>query len=217
MSIPKWISKFIDDGDVCDIEKAIKNAELSTSGEIVAVVVRRSSTVGHVFLTLFCLFWLFFFAVDVHFYQNKYFSFGNWIWFVYFIISYLFVMSFARFDWIQRVLTPQADLEKQVMDRAQLEFYQSKIKQTRDSTGILYFISLFEKKAVILADKTISDRLSPETWNNEIELMIDGIKNGEFAKGVVQAITDGGNILKEHFPIQSDDINELSNQLIIKE
>jgi uncharacterized membrane protein len=40
-------------------------------------------------------------------------------------------------------------------------------------------------------------------------------KEGHYAGGIISAVEKMGGILSEHFPIKSDDTNELSNKIII--
>ncbi|MDG1735411.1 MAG: TPM domain-containing protein, partial [Crocinitomicaceae bacterium] len=50
-------------------------------------------------------------------------------------------------------------------------------------------------------------------WDAIKNNLIESFKIGEFADGLVQAIERSGAQLKSHFPYQSDDTNELSNDI----
>ena len=52
MNRPKWIRSRLSSEDLKSIEEAVGKMEQKTSGEIVPMIVRRSSTVGHIPLTL---------------------------------------------------------------------------------------------------------------------------------------------------------------------
>ena len=62
---PNWARQVLGDDGVERIETAIADAESSTSGEIVPILVRRSSTVGHVPLASFTLLLLCVFLSDL--------------------------------------------------------------------------------------------------------------------------------------------------------
>ena len=137
-------------------------------------------------------------------------------------VPYLLLLSIATFllnqiDWVKRMLTPAWDQCDQVGKRALLEFYQSNIKKTKDATGILFFVSILERKAIVLADKAISDQLPKETWTEIVNLITSGMKRKDLASGLEKALINSGNILKPLFPIKPGDVNELPNKLIIKE
>ena len=43
--------------------------------------------------------------------------------------------------------------------------------------------------------------------------MISNFKKGDFITGISKGIIESGHKLKEHFPYQSDDTDELSNEI----
>ena len=47
---------------------------------------------------------------------------------------------------LHRLFIPAARLEQQVAEQALIGFYQKGLHQTREATGVLFFISLFERK-----------------------------------------------------------------------
>jgi len=217
MDIPDWAKAYLKTERVELILEAIKKAESKTSGEIVPMIVRRSSTVGHVPIIVLSLLIALFFALDGPGWQASYLG-EHWAWYLG-DIAFLAAISafFSRLACVQRILTSRLDQEDQVDMRAQLEFYESNIKNTKGSTGILLFASLMERRAVVLADKAISDKVPKEAWQEVCDLLVDGIKQGNMGLAFSEAIAQCGEILAPEFPIQADDMNELKDQLIIKE
>ena len=216
--VPEWAKELLNDTDLTEIEQAVASAEEKTSAEIVPVLVRRSSTTGHVPLAviLFLLCGYFMLSLDVG--RGIIFGSDHPAWYLLDISVILLVTRLlASLECIQRWLTPRADQQLQVMERAQLEFYENRLKNTRDATGVLLFVSLLEHQVVVLADKAIADQLPAETWNDAVKMVLAGIKKGKFASGMVQAITFCGQQTESLFPIKPDDTNELKNHLVIKE
>ncbi len=123
----------------------------------------------------------------------------------------------ARSVFLQRLLTSQSDQIFQAEERAQLEFFQHQVNQTKKATGILLFVSLMEKRVVVLGDQSISQKIKPETWQEVVKLILEGIKSEKMSKGFEAGIVKCGEILSTHFPIQKNDTNELSNELILKD
>lgn len=99
--------------------------------------------------------------------------------------------------------------------RAELEFYRSRVYNTRKKTGILLFMSFYEHRAVVLADKGIADLLPATTWDQVVHQMTGAIQKGQLAQGLGQAIQTCGDILIKHFPQIEPDENQLSNRLRI--
>ncbi len=217
IDIPKWARGFLRPERVQLVEDAIGAAESTTSGEIVPMIVRRSSTIGHVPVILASLFVALFMIVDGPGFQYEWVG-EHWAWYVVdTIILVILAGQLARIPLLQRLLTSKEDQALQVDMRAQLEFYQTNMHLTTGATGVLLLVSLMEHRAVVLADASIDEKVSDETWDEVVGIMIDGIKKGHVGLGLAAAIERCGEILTGPFPIAEDDVNELRDHLIIKE
>lgn len=221
VAIPAWLRGVIDAAGLESVRSAVIAAERRTSAEIVPMIVHRSITIGHVPLVLFfaqaLILWMVLpyvapyvalYAVPV----PPYWLLEG----IAVVFAFALTALLSRFDFWRRFLTPAADRTASVMSRAQLEFYQSNIKATQGSTGVLIFVSLLEHQAVVLADKAVSDRLPPDTWTNLMENLLIRIKQNEFSKGLCEAVSAMGDLLAKEFPIQPGDHNELPNTVIVK-
>ena len=218
MSVPKWILGYLQTSDLKKIENAVASAELKTIGELVPVVVRKSSTVGHVpFYLLFVMISIFF-VLDLDHLQLELFDGPLEL---YYAIDFLLLMGLTRFlsplPFVQRIFIPKSDRNLQVEQRALIEFYDHQVHQTDESTGILIFVSLMERQAVVLGDESISSKLKPEAWDEVIEKLIKGVKTKNLADGLIAGIEASGELLIHHFPKKPGNKNELKNHLIIKE
>lgn len=104
---------------------------------------------------------------------------------------------------------------KSIRQLAELEFIKLEMHKTRDYTGILIYILFSERQFYILADKGINEKVNQDTWDAIRNNMQANFKNGNFLDGMLTGIKSVGQILSEHFPIKSDDTNELSNKVIL--
>ncbi len=215
--IPSWARSVLGNDGAERIESAIADAESRTSGEIVPLLVRRSSTVGHVALVSFTLLLLCVFLSDLPAHLTElggpYLAWLGASW----LLAGGLALGVSRLDAVQRLLTPRSDQMRQVDLRAQIEFYELEMSQTQDRTGILLLVSLMEHRAVVLADRSIAGKLDAKVWQELVDLMIQGVKRGDLAAGMTQAIQRCGELLSPHFPIAADDINELRDHLVVKE
>jgi putative membrane protein len=222
---PQWSQKFLDSHDLKLIADAVAKVETNTSGEVVPMIVRSSQVSGHINFILALIFLLIFSVFDLYdfesHYLSSYISNNFFIMFLLLVINIIFAILFvkilSRFNFVQRILTSKSDQYHQVKKRALLEFYNQKINNTKQATGILIFVSLLEKRAIVLGDEAISQKITQKDWQEVIDQLIGGIKNKKVGQGFCQAIEASGKILATHFPIQSNDTNELPNKLVIKE
>ncbi|MDZ4662379.1 MAG: hypothetical protein SGJ18_12265 [Pseudomonadota bacterium] len=212
-----WVERHLSKDDLLEIEKATASAELKSSGEIVAVLVKRSTPVGHVLPLMFLALVLIAIIMGADQKLKYYFDFG-WGVELFLLVGILTLAYFlAKLERVQRFLTSTEDMSKEVMERAELEFYHSSIKSTEGNTGLLLFISFMERQAVVLADKAISDKCGKETWNEVIKILIDGIRQKNMKAGIINGINRCGEILTQHFPASYKNPNELSNHLVVKD
>lgn len=103
--------------------------------------------------------------------------------------------------------------EKSPMDRALEIFYKLEMQNTEQRNGVLIYIAVESKHFAILGDEGINKLVSNNFWDTEKELVLSHFAKGEFTKGLELAIIKVGEKLKEFFPYQSDDTNELSDEI----
>jgi putative membrane protein len=215
--LPSWARSLLGTDGAERVETAIADAESRTSGEIVPILVRRSSTVGHVPLLAFSLVLLGVLLSDLPVYLSR-LGGPHWVWLTAsWGLAFGLAVALSRLDVTQRLLTSQADQIQQVEMRAEVEFYEHGVGRTEGHTGILLYVSLMEHRAVVLADQAIAEKVDGQVWQELVDLMIQGVKRGDFADGMTQAIQRCGDLLSPHFPIPEGDVNELRDHLVVKE
>ncbi|MEN0057913.1 MAG: TPM domain-containing protein [Bdellovibrio sp.] len=212
-----WIHKYLSVEDFKKIEQTIAAVEEATSGEIVPVIVRRSSAVGHVPLALTLLILLLLIIAELPWSDWLWVTPWVWLWPVLLVMIYYAAHVLGRLKWVQKIFIPEPDEVEQVHQRAELEFYRNKIHRTSHGTGVLIFVSVMEKKAVILADQGIAEKLPKETWDGVLTLLGRALHDGHWSEGFIKAIEACGEHLKTHFPIVGASENQLKNHLIVKD
>lgn len=81
---------------------------------------------------------------------------------------------------------------------------------------MLIMVSIEERMVKILAGSGINSVVPETTWPAMVQCIIEGIKAGKPVKGIATAVAEIGAMLSEHFPVKSDDTNELPNTVVIK-
>lgn len=120
----------------------------------------------------------------------------------------------CRFPAVKRRLVPAGRIAEAVHLCCLAAFTAEGLHYTRGHTGVLIFVSLFEHRAEVLADRGINEKVSPGTWDEIVEMLTAGLKSGIACDAFCKAIERCGDILANHFPRPPDDQDELPNQLV---
>jgi len=100
-----------------------------------------------------------------------------------------------------------------VLDRAAWLFKKLKMHETKDRNGVLIYLSINDRKFAIIGDAGINKVVPDGFWDEIKEMMISRFKNGEFAEGLIDGIVKAGEQLKQYFPYETNDVNELSDEI----
>lgn len=96
------------------------------------------------------------------------------------------------------------------------EFFNLKMNETADKTGVLFYVLFDEHKFEIVADEGINSKISQSEWNNISSEMIKEFSSHRYKDGFLKSLLKVGDILIREFPVKEGDINELSNEVVIK-
>ena len=213
IDIPAWLKHALHSVDLEQITSVIQQVERATDGEIVPVIVHKSAITSHVATICILLLWFLASAVVLEFHLD-----------LSLLALTLGLSGLAALGWVlgrlnvlTRLLTPSADLELQVWRRAQSEFLREGIGRTKRATGILLFVSMAERRAVVLADQAIAAKYPQETWVQVVEILINALEKRQMGSGLCAAIALCGQIIAPHFPPVVPGQNHLPDRLIIRE
>lgn len=103
--------------------------------------------------------------------------------------------------------------EGEVLDRAAQVFDVLNMNKTELRNGVLFYLAVINRKFAVIGDVGINTVVDPMYWDRIKSRMTDHFRENRFTEGLIQAITETGLTLKNHFPRQTNDINELSDDL----
>ena len=89
--------------------------------------------------------------------------------------------------------------------------------KTKLRNGVLFYIATDSHHFAILGDEGIDKKVPKDFWDKTKETVLSRFKNKEITKGLEEGILEAGEQLKKFFPYQSDDKNELSDEISIGE
>jgi putative membrane protein len=201
--------------DHAAIEAAVRDAETRSSGEIVPYAVERSdrytralwtaSTLGALVAALA--------AASIR-WAGDFWGGPIVLWIA------LPPGSGAALGWLaalvlpglRRVLVPPDVLTERVRQRATQAFVEEEVFRTRERTGILIFLSLFERRVVVLADRGLDGRVTPHEWDEVVAGIAAGMRRGQPGSALAEGIRRCAT-LAARLPPRSDDRDELPGQL----
>jgi putative membrane protein len=195
------------------IKNTTKEVECRTSGEIVVMMVDRSDDYldGEVIGGVVCGS-LVAMAITALFLNAS-------IWFfipLTFICFFPFRFIFRKYHPLRTAFLSARRREHAVRHRAIRAFHEKGLTRTKEHTGVLFFISLLERKVWVLADRGIHEKIGQETLNKFASQVSTGVAEGRACDALCKAIKEAGDLLARHFPCSPDDKDELPNGVITK-
>ncbi|GAB5521415.1 MAG: hypothetical protein RhofKO_36660 [Rhodothermales bacterium] len=205
------------------IREAVAEAELRTSGEIVPVVVPASDAYevalwkgalsgGLVLLALV--------LTTAALYDGwglawAYSAWGSGVALaVGCLIGWVLTRSIPA---IRRMMAGTDRMAMATHQRALVAFVEEEVFRTRDRTGILILLSIFEHRIEVLGDEGINQAVQADDWVAIVDHIRTGIQSGKVTDHLVEAIHMCGNLLEtKGVEIKPDDTNELPDGLRIR-
>jgi len=190
------------------IEAAVQEAESRTSGEIVPLVVDESYHYPRAEIVGGGCFALVLGVLAAWALGHS----SVWVFLPVFLISYLPCRWLIRaLPGLKRRLIHPLEITTEVEEKALVAFLEHGLHRTRDATGVLILISLFERRVRVLADTGISAVVPQQEWDGIVATITAGIRAGETCEALCSAIGRCGNLLQQRFPRRADDRDELPN------
>jgi uncharacterized membrane protein len=106
--------------------------------------------------------------------------------------------------------------KEDVLDHAAFLFSKLQMHKTELRNGVLFYLAMQDRKFAILGDGGINAKVAPDFWDHIKEAMLNQFKVGKFAEGLEKGVSMAGEALSAHFPYQKGDVNELSDDIIIR-
>ncbi len=202
------------------IAAAVREAEKVTSGEIVPFVVGQSDHYETAewrggFLGGFIAF------VAMTFLRN---AAGDWTRFdpagiaAATLLTGGAAMLAVRFlPGLKRLFAGPHLIARRVEQRAAEAFISEEVFATEKRTGILIFLSIMERRVLVIGDSGIHSKVAQDDWHEVINLVVEAIRAGKPADGLVEAIRRCGALLAGHgVEREAGDRDELSDNLRIR-
>lgn len=113
-----------------------------------------------------------------------------------------------------RALLPRRAIELAVHRAARVAFFEHNVYRTRDGTGVLIYLSRFERRVELLADRTIDARVGGDGWAHHVAAIVGAIRAGRPADGICRVVDELGATFAAELPRRDDDVNELPDVVV---
>ena len=114
----------------------------------------------------------------------------------------LFIALALMLDWmpLRMRLVPAEVKRTHARALAHREFAVRIVAPGTRRSGVMFFVSIGERYAEILADRDTHALAADGAWNKIVDRFLDAVKAGRLAEGIIEAVEACGTILEEHHP-----------------
>jgi uncharacterized membrane protein len=107
----------------------------------------------------------------------------------------------------------ETNCKGEVMDRAAYLFKKLNMHDTELRNGVLFYLALNNRKFAVLGDIGINGIVPENFWDDIKITLLNHFRENRFTEGLIEAIGQVGEKLKEHFPYHTSDVNELPDDI----
>lgn len=207
------------------INEAVSAAESQTSAEIVPVVAavsgrydRPEDMVGlWLAATALAVTWYF---LPEHARPGDWGALPAWAHVLILVLSVVvgFVVGAvigAHVDPLRHLFTPSVQMRDEVLARSRQVFFDSRVHHTAGRTGVLIYVSLFERMAAVLADDAVIDKLGQAALDEMRDQLTRSLKSQSLAEAICGTIAVAAPKLAAALPRAAGDVNELPDALVV--
>lgn len=223
----KRASQWFSEQDKRQIDQAVRDAEARTTAEIVPAVATasgrydRPEDIVGIWLGGLAMVAAWFFLPASSDGAGSWE--GGWpLWASALVLLVVLVAGFilgailgANVSWLRRLFTSRREMRDDVTTRAAEVFATSGVYRTVGATGLLIYVSLFERLAVVQADQAVVEKLGQETLDGLRDTLVAELRAGNPAEAFCKTIRAAGDRLETVLPKTVNNPDELPNELRI--
>lgn len=201
-------ARFLDDAARAQLAEAIAAIERGSAAEVVVAVRRRSAVYGEIHAAFAVV--AAFAALAVMLFTDHVFALTS-ILVDPFIAAALAAGAIELVPAVVRAGTTSGRKRRAVLRAARATFVERGVHNTRERTGVLVYLSLLERDAVVLGDSGVERKLSTEAHARIERALAAAIATGGAA--CARVLAELAPVLAAVLPRGDDDMNELPDAL----
>ncbi len=98
-------------------------------------------------------------------------------------------------------------------ERAKQIFQYLSLNTTAQRNAVLFYVAHGDRKFAVLGDIGIDKVVQPNFWESTRDTLRMYFAQGDFSGGLQMGIKEAGFQLKKYFPYQTNDINEIADDI----
>ncbi|HOO97985.1 MAG TPA: TPM domain-containing protein [Bacteroidales bacterium] len=107
----------------------------------------------------------------------------------------------------------ETKLTGDILDRAAWIFRKIGMHLTETRNGVLFYMAVENKKFAIIGDVGINSKVTENFWDEIKSTVESEFRVSRFTEGLIKGILMTGEQLSGNFPRETDDINELPDEI----
>ena len=112
-----------------------------------------------------------------------------------------------------RVHLESASADIDALDRSRQVFVKLEMYKTADRNAVLFYLAEDARRFAIWGDDGINRVVPLDFWDSTRDAMKIHLRDGDLVQALCTGIRMAGEQLKTYFPYQSDDVNELPDDI----
>lgn len=203
----KWVNEDLKK----KLAKEIADIEINSNTEIVVLIRESSGNYNDIHLIVASIISLIIFS----FFMFSPFVFGDYLIYMGTILAFFIGLSLSFFiNGLSKIFIKEEKMRRNVEIMARASFQKGEIHNTLKNTGILIYISIFEKRAIFIADKGITNNIPKDEFNS-MESKFNTIFQGKLSDNIIEELRALKVSFSKYIPSVPDDINELEDTMEI--
>ncbi|HLU46581.1 MAG TPA: hypothetical protein VK116_00805 [Planctomycetota bacterium] len=143
---------------------------------------------------------------------------GYWTLALIFLVAFVAGVALAhRVPWLRRLFIAPRELDRATVIRAKTVFFDRRVHRTTRGTGILLYVSLFERRVAVLADDAVAETMSERALGEVRDEVLAGLRRRDLAAGLAQGIDRLARLLEGLFPSEAGRTDEVPSEVVVIE
>jgi putative membrane protein len=121
----------------------------------------------------------------------------------------------SRIGWLRRLFTARGQMREEVLARARAVWFDRRVHHTATESGLLIYVSLFERMAAIIADHNALEKLGQAGVDELCAELTARLGTENPTEAICRTIAAAGDRLATVLPRAHDDLDELHDALVV--